>query len=105
MDVCHISEPHSIPGADNWLGSEEGLAAICWRTEGDAPRCSLLDRGRGYVAARCGDIAVVSVYISPNVPMQAFEAFMDDLARVVRSAGDGGRGVLVGGDFNARSPT
>ncbi|XP_046428388.1 uncharacterized protein LOC124183671 [Neodiprion fabricii] len=105
VDVCLISEPHSIPGADNWLGSEDGLAAICWKTEGDAPRCSLLERGRGYVAARCGNIAVVSGYISPNVPMQAFEGFMDDLVRVVRSAGDGGRGVLVGGDFNARSPT
>ncbi|XP_046621171.1 uncharacterized protein LOC124305634 [Neodiprion virginianus] len=105
VDVCLISEPHSIPGADGWLGSEDGLAAIRWRTEGDAPRCSLLERGRGYVAASCGKLAIVSVYISPNVPMQAFEAFMDDLDRVVRSAGDGGRGVLVGGDFNARSPT
>ncbi|XP_046417433.1 uncharacterized protein LOC124178240 [Neodiprion fabricii] len=37
--------------------------------------------------------------------MQAFEAFMDDLERVIRSAGDSGRGVLVGGDFNTRSPT
>ncbi|XP_046422375.1 uncharacterized protein LOC124180675 [Neodiprion fabricii] len=41
----------------------------------------------------------------PQRPHQVFEAFMDDLARVVRSAGDGGRGVLVSGDFNARSPT
>ncbi|XP_046753073.1 uncharacterized protein LOC124416192 [Diprion similis] len=105
IDICLVSEPYVVPDIPTWLSSDDGLAAIHWRAGGNAGEGSLLGKGRGYVAAKIGDIAVILVYISPNIRLAEFIAHLEDLARVIQLAGDSGRGVLVGGDFNARSHT
>ncbi|XP_046742523.1 uncharacterized protein LOC124409151 [Diprion similis] len=103
VDVCLITEPHTVPPAGSWLGSVDGLAAVHWRTDGHTNGCALLRRGRGYVVVRCGDIVLVSVYISPNVSLDEYSAYLDDLTSAIQSTGANGRGVVVGGDFNGRS--
>ncbi|XP_046629516.1 uncharacterized protein LOC124309827 [Neodiprion virginianus] len=105
IDVCLVSEPYATPSVATWLSSDDGRAAIYWRAEGNVRGGSLVKRGRGYVAAKFGDIIAISVYISPNILIAEFTEHLDDLARVIQIAGNSGRGVLVGGDFNARSPT
>ncbi|XP_068993471.1 uncharacterized protein [Neodiprion pinetum] len=105
IDVCLVSEPYATPSVATWLSSDDGRAAIYWRAEGNVRGGSLVKRGRGYVAAKFGDIIAISVYISPNILIAEFTEHLDDLARVIQLAENSGRGVLVGGDFNARSPT
>ncbi|XP_046743142.1 uncharacterized protein LOC124409516 [Diprion similis] len=103
VDVCLISEPHGIPDSPHWLSSEDKRAAITWRPQSLQQRCCLIKKAQGYVAARYGEVIVISAYISPNIRMEEFRGYLNDLDQAVRSVGDG-RGVLLGGDFNARSP-
>lgn len=99
VDVAVVAEPYSVPG--HWLGDRDGLVAMAMRSSSDSPPLSLLERGPGYVAAACGELALVGVYFSPNRPLQDFEDFLGVLSTVVGRAGS--RQVCVLGDFNAKS--
>lgn len=98
-----ISEPPARRGSNfaGWLTSRSRLAAIVWnpgRTHG----CSLLHRGRDFVAARMNGLILVSCYITPRSSREHYQRFLDDLGDLI-SAHDSSR-IIIAGDFNARSP-
>lgn len=98
--VCAVSEPRHIPDSPFWFSSTNRLAAIFWRTEGVPQACTLVKRAQDFVAVKCGDIKIVSCYISPNASRGNFLSFLDNLGELVRSSG--GRTIICG-DFNSKS--
>ena len=61
----------------------------------------MIERGRGFVAAKWGDLAVVAVYVSLNISRTEYASFLNGLAACVRRLG--ACPSLVFGDFNAHS--
>jgi endonuclease/exonuclease/phosphatase (EEP) superfamily protein YafD len=61
----------------------------------------VIERGRGFVAVRWEDMAVVAVYVSPNIGQAEYASFLDELAACVMRLR--GRPSLVLGDFNAHA--
>lgn len=100
-DVAIVSEPNNCPSSNPlWLVDVTGLAVIVWRAS--LPyRCVPLAVGRGFVAARCGDLVIVSCYLSPNIPIVEYSLAMQELSEVLRGVHP--TPVLLAGDFNARS--
>lgn len=60
----------------------------------------MIQRGNYYVVAKCGNLNVVSCYISPNITRgEALEA-LDEMNGIIQEL-DGQ--TIIGGDFNAKS--
>lgn len=102
IDIGIISEPNNCPSSNPlWIVDRLGLAAIVWKAS--LPfRCIPLVKGQGYVAARCGDITIVSCYLSPNMPLAEYSLAMQELSEILSKIHPSP--VLLAGDFNARSP-
>lgn len=96
-----IAEPYSIPSHPRWFSDEEGLVAIYWCGINGDPSCTLIKRGRGFVAVKWGKLIVIGCYISPNCSLSAFETYLHNLMNCVRACHP--HPILVLGDFNAHS--
>ncbi|KMQ88118.1 reverse transcriptase [Lasius niger] len=59
-----------------------------------------MQRGHYSVAVRCGNIQLISCYISPNVPIEEYFEFLNELGDIVQSL-NGRRKIC--GDYNAKS--
>ncbi|XP_033362398.1 uncharacterized protein LOC117240485, partial [Bombus vosnesenskii] len=95
--LAAVAEPHRIPDSPNWVGDLDGSAGITWTSASCVP----LDRGSGFVAVEWLGAAVVAVYVSPNVDLDAYGEFLDRVGECIRGCHP--RQVLVMGDFNAHS--
>jgi hypothetical protein len=82
-------------------GRHGGLVAIVARGGDSGVPLTLVQRGEGFVACRWGDYTLVGVYVSPNISMEEFEAWLEEVSAVVRQLLPGW--ILVAGDFNAKS--
>lgn len=69
---------------------------IYWRTT-----CCKLEVDNGYVVTRCGDIILISVYLSTNMSIGESERAIEALERVLQKYN--GQPLLLAGDFNAQS--
>ncbi|XP_020297386.1 uncharacterized protein LOC109861943 [Pseudomyrmex gracilis] len=101
--IAVAAEPYNVPDHPSWLGAEDGSVALYFRY-GSGPESSvfsLLERGRGFVAAEWEELAIVGGYFLPNRPFREFEQYLGKLERVVRT--HSARPVLVLGDFNSKS--
>jgi hypothetical protein len=96
-----VAEPYRVPDAPRGAGDLENSVAVFWTGNEGSPPCSLIDRGRGFVAVRWGDMAVLAVYVSPNIGQAEYASFLDELATCVMHLR--GRPSLVLGDFNAHA--
>lgn len=85
-----------------WLTSCSGMAAIIW-THRWPFGCTVFRRGRDYVAARMGNLLVVSCYISPRSDRKRYLTFFDELGDLIGAVA--GTDFIIACDFNARSPT
>ncbi|XP_018361217.1 PREDICTED: uncharacterized protein LOC108759967 [Trachymyrmex cornetzi] len=103
LGLVAISEPNRIPDDGRWVSSLDSppSAAITWQWAQTRIPCSLLWRGRRFVAVDWGNTVVVSCYFPPSLSDEDFLTDMSELegrlAQVV------GRPVIVAGDFNARA--
>ncbi|XP_076660075.1 uncharacterized protein LOC143363362 [Halictus rubicundus] len=102
-DLILISEPLYNPG--NWLYSTKGTAAI-WVTENNGIiRQEDGDKiGEDFVAVRIRNIIFVSIYLSPSTTEDAYALKIDRILEFVKQEKSKGRSIILGGDFNARSP-
>lgn len=103
-DVVLISEqPRHPPDTPSWMSSLDGRAAIAIPAGSNAVA---LDSGggRGLVWARFPELVLFSVYTSKNSTADEFHSFLGDLEDAVRAVPPGS-GVVIGGDFNAKSPS
>ena len=87
IGLAAVAEPYSIPvgsrGAEDLIGS----VAIFWNGSAGSPFCSVIERGRDYVAAKWGHLAVVTLYVSPNISRTENASFLDGFAACVRRLG------------------
>nr|XP_022909386.1 uncharacterized protein LOC111420601 [Onthophagus taurus] len=58
-------------------------------------------KGKGYVGIQTKNYKLLSVYFSPNKPIENFEQLLDDLEGIIRHTS---KPVVIGGDLNARTP-
>lgn len=103
IDICIISEPgRVVSDSPLWFSSLDGRAAIYCRGDFAAPSLSPAERGRHFVAVKCGEVILAAFYISPNVPVGIYLETLDELEELVRTTGSF---VIIAGNFNTRSPT
>lgn len=99
-----VAEPYRVPdNNNNWARSEDGSAAIVRRHMEISPPLEQLEAGNGYVTTLWGSIVLTSVYLSPSLGYNTVGRRLDALARLTRRHHP--RGVVIAGDFNAKSGT
>ncbi|KLV34219.1 hypothetical protein AB894_15215 [Piscirickettsia salmonis] len=101
INVAVVSEPYFVPPRDHWVADLDGSVTIISSAAAGTPTLESAQRGRGCVAARFGEIAVVGVYFSPNRTLVEFHNSLRELVDVV--VGFRSLPVLVLGDFNAKN--
>lgn len=99
--MCLVSEPARIPDSPRWYGSGNGLAAVYIGRAAPLGLVSLHKRGVRYVAVSARKILFISCYVSPNVGLPEYRAFLDELSDVIINARN--FNILLAGDFNAHS--
>ncbi|XP_078051848.1 uncharacterized protein LOC144477994, partial [Augochlora pura] len=95
------AEPYRVPEHPHWMGDSIGSVAVLWVGRQGSPPCSVIERGRGYLAVEWGDIAVVAIYAPPSWPLEHFEQYLDGVGRCISRCQP--RPVLVLGDFNSKA--
>ncbi|XP_043521008.1 uncharacterized protein LOC122534438 [Frieseomelitta varia] len=96
-----VAEPYRIADNPNWIGDRGGLVAIVHRPIPVAPQARVLKRGRGYVAAVWGNLAIIGVYAPPSWPLSSFNRLLDEISASITSSPT--QAILVLGDFNAKN--
>ncbi|XP_033364995.1 uncharacterized protein LOC117242437 [Bombus vosnesenskii] len=99
--LAAVTEPYSIPDASRGAGDLIGSVAIFWTGIAGSPSCSVIERGRDFVPVKWGDLAMVAVYVLPNISRTEYVSFLDGFAACARRLG--AYPSLVLGDFNAHS--
>lgn len=100
VDLCAISESARFPDSYRWYSSLNGLAAIYISDRNMTPNTSLISRNANFVAISFNDLYIVSAYISPNVSLADYSAFLDDLTEFCVQWS---RDLIIYGDFNAHA--
>ncbi|KAM0734120.1 putative 115 kDa protein in type-1 retrotransposable element R1DM [Formica fusca] len=95
-----ISEPIHIPDSPAWFSSLDKKAAIFINHNYFKESFCLFHKGNGYVAVKCGNCVIASVYISPNIDTGRFLTATNELSDLVVKAE---RILIIGGDLNAKS--
>lgn len=98
-DLCLVSEPNKdLAKKSGWYMDENADAAIWLVNRSRAIETH--GKGAGFVWVETEDgVVVLSCYFSPNKPVDAFNAFLDEIGQVVRS--QQGKKVIVTEYFNA----
>lgn len=99
--MCCISEPWKIPAGPLWFAcGKNNLAAIHRSPEKLREICALALSAQNFVAIRCKDLYIVSIYMSPNARIDRFLAMLHNLRNFITSVQ--GK-IIMCGDLNARS--
>lgn len=93
IDVVIISEPNYSPSS--WLSDLTCSAAILFNP---SHRFYIIDKGPGFVAARFGDLIVISCYYSPKLSVDEFKASLILLHNMIMATQHGK--IIVASDFN-----
>lgn len=103
VDLILISEPLFNPG--NWIMSEKGNAAIWVTGYKGIDRQEDGDRaGEDFATVRIKNFTIISVYISPSTTNDQYAVKVERIIELSRQEKSLGRSIVMGGDFNARSP-
>ncbi|KAJ8912314.1 hypothetical protein NQ315_005918, partial [Exocentrus adspersus] len=99
-DLICTSEPNKGKCKERaWFADEDGDAAISVRNH--RMGISGKGKGRGFVWVKMGGNVVYACYLSPNVPEERVDQFLEDLRHDIRR--NGGRNIVLTGNFNGRS--
>ncbi|XP_063372175.1 uncharacterized protein LOC134660374 [Cydia amplana] len=101
INIAVVAEPYSVSAQAGWVGDLDKTVALVSRSTAGSPPFQGVVKGHGFVAATCGNIAIVGVYFSPNDSLADFEQFLVTVGAIVRQLHP--TPVLVAGDFNAKS--
>lgn len=99
-DLLLVSEPNrGVAARGDWLSDVARDAAI--RVISKETKVVRSGSGQGYAWAELDEMVVVSVYLSPNDSLQEMVDSLDSLSDFCHQQT---KGLLIGGDFNAKSP-
>ncbi|XP_048005626.1 uncharacterized protein LOC125241279 [Leguminivora glycinivorella] len=101
IGIAVVAEPYSVPPRDDFMGDMDGSVALVTRAAAGVPPPTAVKKGKGYVAALCGEIWFVATYFSPNRCLADFEQFLGEVGELIGRLLP--RPVIVAGDFNAKS--
>ncbi|XP_076660107.1 uncharacterized protein LOC143363394 [Halictus rubicundus] len=103
--------PKSGPDIDlgaliqSWMYSTKGTAAIWATGHNGVSRQEDGDKvGEDFVSVRIKNISFISIYLSPNTTEDAYALKIERILEFVKQEKSKGRSIIIGGDFNARSP-
>lgn len=101
VTLAIVSEPpKGIKAGNECFVSEDGSAAVVWKSDSSEWACRLVDIGIGFVVVSVEDVQVVSCYFSPNVSRNDFTKALDILNRRVKALA---KPYIICGDFNAHA--
>ena len=104
IDVLIVSEPpRSATTATRWNSSLDNSCAIIVTSSANLVPSST-GSGQGYAWAIIGSVLMVSCYCTPNCSPFEFFAFLDEVERAIREVSGPSNGIVLAGDFNAKSP-
>jgi len=66
FDLACVSETASVPRSPHWFASANGLAAIFVGSRDSTLKCIPHKIGRNYIAVKCNQFFVFSVYVAPS---------------------------------------
>lgn len=101
IELAAIQEPWSTLNHDYWFRSKNGLAAIYWNRGVTKTPCRLTAEGKHLVAVKYKEINLISCYSSPNATQMEYEEMLNEISLVVSRIKSG---IVLCGDFNAKSP-
>ena len=96
VDVAIICEQYKDLNKNVWERDTTGRAAV-WACSNCAIEEGMKQQQDGYARAKIGGVFIYSCYASPNIPIEDFARFVDNLVRDVSCHNP----VIIGGDFNA----
>ncbi|XP_060525734.1 uncharacterized protein LOC132701656 [Cylas formicarius] len=99
VDICIISEQHSNFQDGLWFADETGTAALSIANTKNITAINS-GSGAGFVWIETPTAYFMSVYLSPN---EGISVFRQKLATIEDAIGKFNGGVIVAGDFNAKS--
>lgn len=97
IEVALVSEPYLKKSGGPWVIADNGEAGV-WVKDPRAARL-LTPKTEGMVGVYLGDLLLVNVYHSPNLPAEGLQTYLDTVGNAIR----GKEKVVVGGDLNAKS--
>jgi len=100
-NMAIVSEPPAISESPNWFCSGNKLAAVYVGDSLSRGRTKLVAKLVHSVVVKFRDIWVICSYASPSMGFDDFEAFLNDLERIV--IGRGNRRIVLAGDYNSHS--
>lgn len=96
--IAIVSELYSIPDDDKWIGDITGKVVIIRNPRECLGAIKVLEKEDGYVAIKIGNVVMYSHYISPNVALEDFDAYLNTPEHsIARHVGN-----IVARDFNAK---
>lgn len=99
-DIIIASEPNrNITKREGWIADENNDVAIYFRNKNI--KVKNITRHRGIILARLDKFSIMGCYISPNVDLQIFGRYLDDISELVTLEN---REMVVAGDFNSKAP-
>lgn len=103
-DVVVITEAHRV--IDDWYVDKTKTVAIYVTNKGMVGCNDVLHvcSGEGFTGINYKGLLIFSVYSSPNITIQEFESFMITLLEALKPFLNEGKGIILTGDFNSRSP-
>lgn len=99
VDILLLSEPNKKLAKQHlWHADDDTDAAIAIKSA--EVSVTQQGRGKGFAWADVEGYRVYSCYVSPNIDKASYERFLDALGDDLRTTD---RGIVLGGDFNAKS--
>lgn len=101
ISIILVSEPNqaAIQNKRGWITSTGGGAAIRI-SNGQSTPVQSYRAGGNHVSVKIAGVRYYASYVSPNCTIEQFEIDLEDLEEDLNSARGG---VIIGGDFNAKS--
>lgn len=96
-----VSEPNKVPDAPNWYTSQDCSAAIYIDGSRLKFRSILAHKGSRFIAVNCGPYLIIFVYIPPSIGLHEYNMLLDEITSIL---GNRMNKIILGGDFNAKSP-
>ncbi|XP_045482738.1 uncharacterized protein LOC123686556 [Harmonia axyridis] len=100
VDLMVVSEPNKkICSSGEWITDEEKDIAV--KIINKQVKVHKVNKRKNYVHLMLDGVQVYAIYVSPNIPIQIFKNRIDEVMEDVAIQSGG---IIVMGDFNAKSP-
>lgn len=80
IDIVLVSEPNKNIASNRQYLTDENIDTAIIILQGNKIRIDSHLQGKGYVGMRTENTLIISIYISPNIPIQDFNNVMNDLS-------------------------